>query len=86
MSSVGNIVCTLFSAYSDYCSVEISSYLHGLLEQEESYRSDELQSDIQHVMSNPCGASYQAMKTLKIDPEITLLEHYLDLKQKNYPR
>lgn len=41
-------------------------------------------ADIQHVLSDPLQSSYQAMQTLKIYPEITLLEYYLSLRQIDY--
>ena len=40
--------------------------------------------DIHYVISNPHQASYQAMKSLNIDPKITLLEYYLHLRQIDY--
>ncbi len=37
--------------------------------------------DICHVVSNPHQASYQAIKTLNIDLETTILEYYLNLRE-----
>ncbi len=43
--------------------------------------SHEFFMDIYHVVSNPHQASYQAIKALNIDLEITILEYYLNLRE-----
>ena len=48
------------------------------------FKTETHRADIQQVLSDPLQTSYQAMQTLKIYPEITLLEYYLHLRQIDY--
>lgn len=62
---------------TSYVEVEWAGLCHRLLGSDFAV----LKLDVQHILSDPLRTSYQLMQTLKIYPEITLLEYYLNLRQ-----
>ncbi|KJA20467.1 hypothetical protein HYPSUDRAFT_167002 [Hypholoma sublateritium FD-334 SS-4] len=74
---------------SPYCNMKETPILastchYSILNDSIPGASEAYQADIQQVLSDPLQTSYQAMQTLKIYPEITLLGYYLHLRQIDY--
>ena len=73
--SPGQKLDTLFSPYSAFGDQKIVDEINHI----RHYISTDFLLDTHYVISNPHQASYQAIKTLNIDLDITVLEYYLKL-------
>ena len=66
-----------FSVYFPFWNWRFYQNLNAVYE----FISAEFVWDIHYVISNPHQASYKTLKSLNIDPKITVLEYYLNLKE-----
>ena len=74
-TSPGDRSKALFSVYFPFWNWRFYENLNAVY----GFISAEFVWDIHYVISNPHQASYQAIKTLNIDLDITVLEYYLKL-------
>ena len=76
-TSSGDRSEALFSVYFPFWNWRFYQNLNAVYE----FISAEFVWDIHYVISNPHQASYKTLKSLNIDPKITVLEYYLNLKE-----